>query len=81
MSSKARDTARNARRNPGTDGHLIDWRRAQLMRAGFEDDLATRAAADRAMDVHALLDLVDAGCPPDLAVRILAPLGEPNNSC
>ena len=44
------------------------------MEAGFDKELAWRIAADPAMDVHALLDLVDHGCPPELAVRILAPL-------
>jgi hypothetical protein len=28
------------------------------------------------VDLHALLDLVDKGCPPQLAARILAPLDE-----
>jgi hypothetical protein len=26
------------------------------------------------VDIHALLELVDRGCPPHLAARILAPL-------
>ena len=37
--------------------------------------LATSVSADRAYDLHALLELVDRGCPPELATRILAPLG------
>jgi hypothetical protein len=28
------------------------------------------------VDLHALLDFVDKGCPPQLAARILAPLEE-----
>jgi hypothetical protein len=31
---------------------------------------------DPRRDLHALLELVAAGCPPELAVRILAPLDE-----
>jgi hypothetical protein len=31
-------------------------------------------AADPAYDLHGLLNLVDRGCPPRLATRILAPL-------
>jgi hypothetical protein len=31
-------------------------------------------AANPAYDLHRLLSLVDRGCPPRLAVRILAPL-------
>ena len=45
-----------------------------LAAAGFEDGLAKRVAADRDVDVHQLLELVDRGCPPPLAARILAPL-------
>ncbi len=44
------------------------------MSAGFDDALATRLAGERDVDLHALLDLVDHGCPPYLAARILAPL-------
>ena len=53
---------------------VVEWRRCRLVEAGFDEALARRIAADPAMDVHALLDLVDRGCPPELAVRILAPL-------
>jgi hypothetical protein len=28
------------------------------------------------VDLHQLLELVDRGCPPELAVRILAPLDQ-----
>ncbi|WP_353353854.1 hypothetical protein [Intrasporangium sp. DVR] len=54
---------------------VVVWRRCRLLEAGFEEALARRVAEDRALDVHALLDLVDRGCPPPLAVRILAPVG------
>jgi hypothetical protein len=33
-------------------------------------------AQNRAIDVHAVLDLVDRGCPAELAARILAPLDD-----
>jgi len=46
----------------------------QLVRAGFDAPLAASVAADRAMDLHALIELVERGCPPRLAARILAPL-------
>jgi hypothetical protein len=39
-------------------------------------ELARRLADDRRYDLHALLELVDRGCPPALAVRILAPIDE-----
>jgi hypothetical protein len=49
-----------------------------MLSAGFPRPLAKRLAADVRVDVHALLELVDRGCPPHLAVRITAPLdGDP----
>lgn len=59
------------------DGPPVDvtaWRRCRLLDAGFEVDLADRIARDHAIDIHALLGLVDRGCPPALAARILSPL-------
>jgi hypothetical protein len=50
------------------------WRRCRLLEAGFQAELAECLATDSRFDLHALLALVDRGCPPDLAVRILAPL-------
>jgi hypothetical protein len=37
-------------------------------------DRVTRVAGEPVIDLHALLDLVEGGCRPDLAVRIAAPL-------
>jgi hypothetical protein len=50
------------------------WRREQLAASGFPLPLAAAIAADAAYDVHALIELVERGCPPGLAARILAPL-------
>lgn len=50
------------------------WRRCRLLEAGFDVDLAEAVATDPRYDVHALLDLVARGCPPQLAVRIVSPL-------
>jgi hypothetical protein len=58
------------------DRDLVAWRRRRLERAGFEPRPAEALAVDRRTDVHALLELVDRGCPPALASRILAPLDE-----
>lgn len=49
------------------------WRETLLSQAGFASDLARRLAADGGYDLHELLNLVDRGCRPDLAARILAP--------
>jgi hypothetical protein len=57
----------------GPELQIVAWRRRRLLDAGFDDDLADELAADRRMDLHALLQLVERGCPPALAARILAP--------
>ena len=59
-----------------TRDEVVAWRRAQLLQAGFPPALASRLARDGRYDLHALLSLVDRGCPPELAVRILAPVDE-----
>ena len=59
---------------------VIQWRRALLLEAGFADELADRLARDPGYDLHGLLNLVDRGCPPHLAARILAPLGRRGDS-
>jgi hypothetical protein len=58
-----------------TTGHdVVRWRRDQLVHAGFALPLAARVANDPRYDLHALIELVERGCDPELAVRILAPL-------
>lgn len=54
---------------------VVAWRACRLFEAGFPWALADSLARTRA-DLHELLSLVDAGCPPDLAARILAPVDE-----
>jgi hypothetical protein len=53
-----------------------DWRRERLADAGFPPALATAIAGDARYDAHLLIELVERGCRPDLAARILAPLDE-----
>jgi len=71
-------TIHKARAVPGcASGPPVDvqaWRRCRLLEAGFPAALADAVAMDTRFDLHALLQLVDRGCPPELAVRILAPL-------
>lgn len=50
------------------------WRAGCLRNARFSPPLADILARDRDCDLHALLELTDRGCPPELAARILAPL-------
>ena len=54
------------------------WRAQRLRQAGFPRDLAEWLATEDRVDLHELLELVDRGCPPHLAARILAPL-EPDS--
>jgi hypothetical protein len=63
------------------DDDLAGWRRGRLRAAGFPPELAAAVARDCAMDLHALLELVDRGCPPPLAARILAPLDREHRPC
>lgn len=59
---------------------VVGWRRDQLARSGFPPPLARRLAGDWRFDFYALIELVERGCPPELAVRILAPLDEEGNA-
>jgi hypothetical protein len=60
---------------------VVEWRTERLGEVGLPDELARRIAADSAYDLHAVLTLVDRGCPAELAVRILAPLDPRDPSC
>jgi hypothetical protein len=53
---------------------VVAWRTRQLAAAGFDPGLAAELAAAGTYDLHALIELVESGCPPPLAARILAPL-------
>ena len=58
-------------------GHEVSsWRREQLVGSGFPAALAAELAEDGRYDLHALIELVERGCRPELAVRILAPADE-----
>jgi hypothetical protein len=54
---------------------VFHWRRRQLIGTGFPCRLAASIAGDPRYDLHALIGLVERGCRPELAARILAPLG------
>jgi len=66
--------------SPGTDP-IVLWRTSRLEEAGFAAQLAEALARDSAYDLHALLELVDRGCLPELAARILAPLDRDAQPC
>jgi hypothetical protein len=52
------------------------WRREQLTESGVSVPLAVRLAGDARYDLHAFIQLVERGCEPELAFRILAPVEE-----
>jgi hypothetical protein len=55
---------------------VVRWRREQLAEAGFSLPLAARVANDARYDLHAMIELVERGCPTELAARIVAPLDQ-----
>ncbi len=63
------------------DDEVVSWRFEQLRACGFDGDLADSIARDCRYDLHGLLELVDGGCRPDLAARILAPLLDEARPC
>ena len=52
------------------------WRGEQLTDSGFPLPIAEQVATDARYDLHALIELVERGCRPELAVRIVAPLDD-----
>ena len=60
---------------------VVLWRASRLRDAGCNPQLAEALARDSAYDLHAVLELVDRGCPADLAARILAPLDADGRPC
>jgi hypothetical protein len=60
---------------------IVRWRTGKLREAGFDPQLAEALARECAYDLHAVLRLVDDGCPPELAARILAPLDPRGQPC
>ena len=57
---------------PETEQERIEsWRTGELVRAGYEPAAAALLAARFDVDLHYAIDLVRAGCEPELALRIL----------
>ena len=72
---------RNAIAPPLPSDPLIEWRRDRLIAAGCSPVLAVRLAEHLEIDLHALVELLDRGCPAELAARILAPLDADRRIC
>lgn len=60
---------------------VAGWRERCLEAAGFDEATAVVLARDCGYDVHRLITLVEAGCPPQLAIRILAPIDGTRRPC
>lgn len=65
----------------GPGGDLAGWREQRLLRAGVEPGLAAAIASDCAIDLHAMIGLIERGCPAALAARILEPLEHERSPC
>jgi hypothetical protein len=50
---------------------VLAWRFDTHGRCGFDHDAAAVIAANVEVDLHSAVDLVERGCPPDVATRIL----------
>jgi hypothetical protein len=63
-----------------TDIYVVDqtemerierWRAEELERAGYQPRAAGRLAVRHDVDLHTAVELLERGCPQDLALRIL----------
>jgi hypothetical protein len=66
---------------PSADLEVVEWRLERLLAAGFDRPLATALAADCRVDLHRIIELVERGCTPPLAARILAPDDDERRPC
>jgi hypothetical protein len=60
---------------------LASWRYERLRRAGVDAEPAEALSHDGDLDLHALIELIERGCPPVLAARIVAPLDTERPGC
>ena len=57
---------------PETEIERIErWRREELERAGFAIEAAAEIATRLDIDLHRAVELIERGCPADIAARIL----------
>jgi hypothetical protein len=50
---------------------VLEWRAETLRRAGFDSEAALELAFSLHVDLHVAVGLVERGCPPATALRIL----------
>jgi hypothetical protein len=63
------------------DGEVASWRSRQLRASGFDPELTGVITRDCRYALHGLIELVNEGCRPELAARILAPLADEARPC
>lgn len=51
---------------------VVCWRASELLRVGYAAEAAMELAERSDVDLHVALELVERGCPPELALKILA---------
>ncbi len=57
---------------PETEGDRVErWRIEALVRAGYDLESASELATRTDVDLHHAIGLIERGCPPDTALRIL----------
>jgi hypothetical protein len=61
---------RRGRRTP-EEARVIEWRAAELVRAGYSAFEADVISTQTEVDLHRAVELPQRGCPHDLALRIL----------
>ena len=55
-----------------TENERIErWRAAELERAGYDEPDAAELAGRTDVDLHLAIELLQRGCPPPIALRIL----------
>jgi hypothetical protein len=63
------------------DAGVVAWRRTQILAAGCDPATSEELAEECGIDLHVLVELLERGCSPALAKRILAPLDGESRRC
>jgi hypothetical protein len=65
-------SATELREQRETEAERVErWRAEELERAGYELSAAATLAAAPAVDLHFAVELLERGCPADVALQIL----------
>lgn len=72
MGNGERNNALSQAQRVVTDNRVIDWRFEVLEAAGFTNPQALVLAARADIDLHEACELLEAGCPSDIAFDILS---------